>query len=80
MPDGSIRRLLINETEAYDGPEDLACHAHSNRRTKRTAVMFERGGISYIYLCYGIHWLLNIVTGSVDYPAAVFGLKHRKGV
>ena len=71
MPDGSINRLMIHETEAYDGPEDRACHAHGNRRTKRTAVMFERGGLSYIYLCYGIHWLLNIVTGPAEYPAAV---------
>lgn len=71
MDDGIVKRLMINETEAYNGPEDLACHAHTNRRTKRTAVMFERGGLSYIYLCYGIHWLLNIVTGPIDYPAAV---------
>ena len=71
LENGSISRLLINETEAYDGPEDLACHAHTNRRTKRTSVMFERGGVSYIYLCYGIHWLMNIVTGPSEYPAAV---------
>ena len=71
MPDGSVRRLVITETEAYDGPEDLACHAHTNRKTKRNAVMFERGGICYVYLCYGIHWLLNLVTGPPDYPAAV---------
>ena len=71
MPDGRVARLVIHETDAYDGPEDLACHAHSNRRTKRTAVMFERGGLNYIYLCYGVHWLFNIVTGPADYPAAV---------
>ncbi len=71
LPDGRILRLPIHETEAYDGPEDLACHAHTNRKTKRNAVMFERGGLSYIYLCYGVHWLFNIVTGPRDYPAAV---------
>lgn len=66
-----VKRLMITETEAYDGPEDGACHAHLRRRTKRTEVMFQRGGCYYVYLCYGIHWLLNIVTGPVDYPAAV---------
>jgi DNA-3-methyladenine glycosylase len=69
--EGGVQRLTINETEAYDGPEDGACHAHLNRRTKRTEVMFQPGGCSYVYLCYGIHWLLNIVTGPRDYPAAV---------
>ncbi|MEM1221652.1 MAG: DNA-3-methyladenine glycosylase [Verrucomicrobiota bacterium] len=68
---GEMQRLVINETEAYDGPDDGACHAHLNRRTKRTEVMFLRGGCNYVYLCYGIHWLLNIVTGPPDYPAAV---------
>ncbi|MEM7792015.1 MAG: DNA-3-methyladenine glycosylase [Verrucomicrobiota bacterium] len=68
---GNRQRLVINETEAYDGPDDGACHAHLNRRTKRTEVMFRRGGCNYVYLCYGIHWLLNIVTGPMDYPAAV---------
>jgi DNA-3-methyladenine glycosylase len=69
--EGTSRRLLIHETEAYDGPEDGACHAHLNRRTKRTEIMFREGGCTYVYLCYGIHWLLNIVTGPADYPAAV---------
>src|SRR6056297_4237209 len=53
----------IVETEAYKAPEDKACHAHLNRYTKRTSVMFEAGGRTYVYLCYGIHHLLNIVTG-----------------
>lgn len=70
MPDGSVLRLRINETEAYDGPEDLACHA-SKGKTPRTSVMFGPAGHYYVYLCYGVHWLLNIVTGPVDYPAAV---------
>jgi len=70
-PHGSKWRWLeINETEAYDGPEDQASHAYRGR-TKRNEVMFEKGGVWYIYLCYGIHWLANIVTGPSDYPAAV---------
>ncbi len=62
--------LPITETEAYDGPEDKACHAYKGR-TRRTEVMFGPSGHWYVYLCYGMHWMLNIVTGPVDYPAAV---------
>ena len=64
------QRLRISETEAYCGEADTACHAHKGR-TKRTEVMYMDGGTIYIYLCYGIHWLLNIVTGDVDDPQAV---------
>ncbi len=53
---------IIVETEAYRAPDDKACHAHLNRFTKRTSVMFKPGGHAYIYLCYGIHHLFNIVT------------------
>lgn len=67
---GSIFRSVINETEAYDGEKDLACHA-SKGRTARTSIMYERGGVCYVYLCYGMHWMLNIVTGEEGYPAAV---------
>ena len=63
-------RLRISETEAYCGEADTACHAHKGR-TKRTEVMYGRAGRAYIYLCYGIHWLLNIVTGEEDDPQAV---------
>lgn len=62
---------IIIETEAYKGPEDKACHAYNMRRTKRTEVMFHQGGISYVYLCYGMHTLLNIVTGGENMPHAV---------
>lgn len=62
---------LIVETEAYRGPDDKACHAHLNRFTKRTKVMFEPGGVAYIYLCYGIHHLFNIVTAQEGQPHAV---------
>ncbi len=60
----------ITETEAYDGPEDRACHA-SRGRTHRTAVMYEPGGVWYVYLVYGMHEMLNLVTGPRDYPAAI---------
>jgi DNA-3-methyladenine glycosylase len=61
---------MITETESYDGPHDLASHA-SKGKTKRTAVMFGHPGYFYIYLCYGIHYMLNVVTRERDYPAAV---------
>lgn len=63
-------RYIITEVEAYDGPSDLACHA-SKGKTERTEVMFGPPGRFYIYLCYGVHWMLNIVTGPVNYPSAV---------
>ena len=63
-------RLRITETEAYCGESDTACHAHKGR-TKRTEVMYREAGTIYIYLCYGVHWLLNIVTGEPGQPEAV---------
>jgi DNA-3-methyladenine glycosylase len=65
-----IIALQITEAEAYDGPHDLACHA-SKGRTKRTEPMFGHAGQFYVYLCYGVYWMLNIVTGPQNYPAAV---------
>lgn len=62
---------IITETEAYMGPEDKASHAYNNRRTKRTEVMYHSGGISYVYLCYGLHHLFNIVTHKTDIPHAI---------
>ncbi|PTB94484.1 DNA-3-methyladenine glycosylase [Marivirga lumbricoides] len=53
---------IITETEAYSGMNDKACHAHLGKFTKRTSTMYEKGGSAYIYLCYGIHHLFNIVT------------------
>lgn len=61
---------MITETEAYDGPDDRASHA-SRGRTARTEAMFGSPGRFYVYLCYGLHFMLNIVTGPEDYPAAV---------
>ncbi|MEM9227171.1 MAG: DNA-3-methyladenine glycosylase [Verrucomicrobiota bacterium] len=80
LPDGSLIRLPLTEVEAYLGPEDLACHA-SKGKTPRTAVMFEPGGINYVYLCYGMHWMLNFVTGPAGHPAAVLvrGIGHIRG-
>jgi DNA-3-methyladenine glycosylase len=61
---------MITEVEAYDGEHDRACHAR-NGRTARNAVMYAPGGVWYVYLCYGVHELLNLVTGPRGYPAAV---------
>ena len=62
--------LRISETECYCGENDTACHA-SKGRTKRTEVMYRSAGTVYVYLCYGMHWMLNIVTGEENQPEAV---------
>jgi DNA-3-methyladenine glycosylase len=69
-PDGYAEGM-ITETEAYGGPQDAASHAFGNRRTARTEIMFATGGVSYVYLCYGMHRLFNIVTGPQDIPQAI---------
>jgi len=69
--DGSLTGGYIVETEAYNGAVDRASHAYGNRRTKRTEVMFAEGGIAYIYLCYGIHEMLNIVTSTEGHAQAI---------
>ncbi|MFH1189050.1 MAG: DNA-3-methyladenine glycosylase [bacterium] len=61
---------IITETEAYDGHDDKASHA-SKGRTSRTEIMFGPAGVWYVYLIYGMYWMLNIVTGEIEYPAAV---------
>lgn len=61
---------MITETEAYDGFEDKASHAHHGK-TKRNEVMFREAGYIYIYFTYGMHYMLNVITGEEDYPAAV---------
>ena len=68
--DGNELPLRITETEAYCGEADTACHAHKGR-TNRTEVMYREAGTIYVYLCYGVHWMLNIVTGEVEQPEAV---------
>ena len=69
--DGHLTKVTITETEAYAGPEDRASHAYAGRRTARTEPMYHEGGIAYVYLCYGIHHLCNVVTGQQDDPQAV---------
>lgn len=61
----------IVETEAYRGVTDRASHAYGNRRTARTEIMYHEGGVAYVYLCYGMHHLFNVVTGKKDVPEAV---------
>lgn len=69
--EGKLTSGIITETEAYAGEIDKASHAFGNRRTNRTEVMFGDGGVSYVYLCYGIHHLFNVVTNFKDTPHAV---------
>ncbi len=73
---------MIVETEAYAGAADKASHAYNNRRTARTEVMYGKGGTSYVYLCYGIHHLFNVVTNVQDVPHAVLvrGVEPLEGI
>jgi DNA-3-methyladenine glycosylase len=73
-------RFIITETEAYDGFNDKASHA-SRGKTKRNEIMFRSAGHIYVYFTYGMHWMLNIVTGPKDHPAAVLirGAKSADG-
>ncbi len=68
--DGIITRHRITETECYIGTGDTACHAHKGK-TARTAIMWAEGGVCYVYLCYGIHNMLNFVSGEENNPQAV---------
>ncbi len=69
--DNIITGGIITELEAYEGTTDKASHAWNNRRTKRNQPMYEEGGIAYVYLCYGIHNLFNIVTNKKNIPDAI---------
>ena len=69
--DGVLTAARIVETEAYNGAVDKASHAYNNRRTPRTEVMFAPGSTAYVYLCYGIHHLFNVVTNTEGVPHAV---------
>ncbi len=66
-----ILRVRISETEAYIGEDDAACHAHAGTRTSRTEIMYEQGGVFYVYLTYGIHHMLNLITGPAESPESV---------
>jgi DNA-3-methyladenine glycosylase len=68
---GQISKAIITETEAYAGINDKASHAHGGRRTKRTEPLYAKGGTAYVYLCYGIHHLFNVVTNEANTPHAV---------
>lgn len=82
--DGLQTAVRITETEAYRAPEDRASHAFGNKRTKRTEVFFQQPGTAYVYLCYGIHEMFNVVTGPEGTPHAILiragapsrGLEH----
>ncbi|MEG2070403.1 MAG: DNA-3-methyladenine glycosylase [Bacteroidales bacterium] len=69
--DGQIAGGIITETEAYNGIYDKACHSYGGKRTARNEIMYAEGGCLYIYLCYGIHHLLNIVTNKAEIPDAI---------
>lgn len=68
---GDLSAGIIVETEAYFGVKDKASHAYGGRRTNRTETMYNAGGVAYVYLCYGIHSLFNVVTSKQDDPHAV---------
>ena len=65
-----VEARMITEVEAYDGERDRACHARAGH-TARTAPMYAAGGVWYVYLCYGVHEMLNLVVGPAGWPAAV---------
>lgn len=85
--EGKVTKGIIVETEAYCGRNDKACHANNGLRTKRTEIMYGEGGVAYVYLCYGIHHLFNIVTNETDIADAILiralepleGETHMKG-
>jgi DNA-3-methyladenine glycosylase len=68
---GELTGGIIVETEAYRGPEDVGSHAYNHRRTARNEIMYAKGGVVYMYICYGIHDMLNIVTGEVGDSHAI---------
>ncbi|MCK7529085.1 MAG: DNA-3-methyladenine glycosylase [Ignavibacteriales bacterium] len=80
--DGIITGGIITETEAYAGVEDKASHAWNGRRTERTEVMYCAGGVAYVYLCYGVHSLFNVVTNRKDTPHAILvrGIQPQEGI
>jgi len=69
--DGKLCKGMIVETEAYKGMNDKACHANNNKRTPRTEIFYRDGGVAYVYLCYGIHHLFNIITNDSEKADAI---------
>jgi DNA-3-methyladenine glycosylase len=80
--DGRRTGGIITETEAYNGVTDRASHAYGGRRTERTEIMYHIGGTAYVYLCYGVHSLFNIVSNSEGIPDAILirGIKPTEGI
>ena len=80
--DGLYTSGMIVETEAYAGTSDKASHAFWNRKTHRTSIMYKPGGVAYVYLCYGLHHLFNIVTNLEDIPHAILirGIEPMDGI
>jgi DNA-3-methyladenine glycosylase len=80
LPDGTTGRFRVTDVEAYRGVEDKACHAFKGR-TARTEIMFHDGGRIYVYLVYGMYWMLNVVTGPENVPQAVLirGVENYSG-
>ena len=80
--DGIRTSGMIVETEAYCGVSDRGCHAYGGRRTNRTEIMYAPGGVAYVYLCYGIHHLFNVITHKKDSPHAVLirGIEPLEGI
>ena len=80
--EGVVTAGMIVETEAYMAPEDKASHAFGNRKTPRTELFYKEGGIAYVYLCYGIHYLFNIVTNEVNIPHAILirAIEPKEGI
>ena len=70
LENGEVLRLMITETEAYYGEEDSACHAHRGK-TPRNALLYGECGVAYVYLCYGIHSLMNVISGEEGHPEGV---------
>jgi DNA-3-methyladenine glycosylase len=80
--DGEVTGGVIVETEAYQGPEDRGSHAFNHRRTPRNEMMFSAGGVAYMYICYGIHDMLNVVTGTdgISHAVLIRAVEPRIGV
>lgn len=80
--DGLLTGGVIVETEAYQGPEDRGSHAYNHRKTPRNEIMFSAGGVVYMYICYGIHDMLNVVTGTdgVSHAVLIRAVEPRVGI
>ncbi len=71
LKNGEIIKAKITETECYYSVNDSACHAYKGKKTARNEMLYKSGGYVYVYLCYGIHYLLNVVSGEEEHPEGV---------